>query len=62
MNYNVFGVGSNDKIDQVIRKSKGRNFDSVMISSLDTRWETVKKSTIENKLKIIASNFFKYIR
>ena len=55
VNCNGFGPGSNDKIDQVIRESKRRNIDGAMISSSDTRWGTVNKSIIENKLKSITS-------
>ena len=40
---NSFGPGSNDKIDQVIKESKGRDIDGIMINSLDAIWETVNK-------------------
>ena len=56
---NGFGPGSSEKIDQVIKEIKRRHVDETMISSSDTRWRTVDKSTIGNKLKTIASNFFK---
>ena len=36
-NCNGFGPGSNDKIDQVIRESKSRSVDSIMISLSGTR-------------------------
>ena len=36
-NSNGFGPGSKDKIDQLVRESKGRDVDEVIISSSDTR-------------------------
>ena len=37
VNCNVFGSGSSDKIDQVIRESESKNVDGIMISSSHTR-------------------------
>ena len=37
----------------IIRESRKRSIDGVLISSSDTRWGTVNKNIIEDKLKTI---------
>ena len=59
---NGFGPGSSDKIDQIIRESKRRHVDGIMISLSDTRWGTVNSSVIENKLKSINSKKIEHFR
>ena len=45
VNFNGFGPGSKNKMDQLIRENKRRDDNGVIISSSDTRWDTVNKNT-----------------
>ena len=58
VNCNGFGTRSNDKIDQIIRESREINIDRVLISWSDTKWGTVNRNIIENKLKTINAKIF----
>ena len=56
MNCNGFGLRSDGKRDHLVRESKVRDIDGVMIILLGAIWNTVNKNLIENKLKIISPN------